>query len=112
MEWTRQKTNSPGEFEVKACKMSDGEMKRVLRQTTPKRTTRIRGSVTVGDWTRTRGLAEEMTGEVYHLKVHETKVHELKVHERKRIQGIQAKLTISQVIKLWTPKKTLHIKLW
>ena len=49
---------------------------------------------------------------VYHLRVHETKVHELKVHERKRIQGIQAKLTIGQVIKLWTPKKTLHIKLW
>ena len=48
---------------------------------------------------------------VYHLKVHETKVHELKVHERKKIQGIQAKLTISQVMKLWTPKKTLHIKL-
>ena len=46
---------------------------------------------------------------VYHLKVHETKVHELKVHESKRIQGIQAKLTISQVIKLWTPKNTLHI---
>ena len=38
-------------------------MRKVLRQTTPKRTTRIRGSITVGDWTKTRGLSEEMTGD-------------------------------------------------
>ena len=62
-EWTRQKTNNQDEFEVKACRMSDGEMRKVLRQTTPKRTTRIRGSITVGDWTKTRGLSEEMTGD-------------------------------------------------
>ena len=59
-EWARQKTN-PKEFEVKICRMSDHEMKKILRQTTPKRTTRFRGSITVGDWTKTRRLSEEMT---------------------------------------------------
>ena len=62
-ECMRQKADKQGEFEVNVCRMSDQEMKKILRQATPKRTTRIRGNITVGDWTRTRELEEEMTGD-------------------------------------------------
>lgn len=61
-EWTRLGASKNG-FEVNACRMSDREMGKILKQTTAKRTTRIRGSITVGNWTETRKQAQEMNGE-------------------------------------------------
>ncbi len=48
-------------------RMNTQEMDRIMRRTTPRRTTRIKGSLSVGDWTRARegddrNGPEEMTG--------------------------------------------------
>ena len=50
--WARRKAAKQGGFEIKSCRMSQQEQDKMLRQTTPKRTTRIRGCITVGDWTQ------------------------------------------------------------